>query len=91
MDLQSFVVALIVMGCSAYAAWSLMPAAARRAIATTVLRLSLPEFLAKPFAKALKPASGCGGCDSCGDEAAKPAAMQTVKFHPRIRPSSRSR
>ena len=82
MDAQSFVVALIVMGCSAYAAWSLMPAAARRAIAARVLRLSLPKLLARPFAKALKPPSACGGCDNCGDEAVKPA-VQTVKFHRR--------
>ena len=83
MDAQSFIVALIVVGCSAYVAWTLMPAVARRAIAVRVLRLSLPRLLARPFAKAMKPASACGGCDSCGDEAAKPAKVQTVKFHPR--------
>jgi hypothetical protein len=88
MDAQSFIVALIVTGCSAYAAWSLMPAAARRAVAVRVLRLPLPAWLAKPFAKAITPASGCGGCDNCGDSAAKPAAVQTVKFQPRIKARS---
>jgi len=50
-----------------------------------VLRLPLPPLLARPFAKAMKPASACGGCDSCGDDAVKPAKVQTVKFHPRVR------
>jgi hypothetical protein len=84
MAAQVLIVALIVMACTAYVAWTLMPAAARRAIAGAALRLSLPAWLAKPFVNAAKPASACGGCDNCGDTAAKPA-VQTVKFHPPLR------
>ncbi len=86
MTAQAFIVALIVLACSAYVAWTLMPAAARRAIAKRVLRLSLPTWLATPFRKATLPASACGGCDNCGDSAeAPPTSVQTVKFHPRTR------
>jgi ferrous iron transport protein B len=83
MAAQGFIVALIVAACSAYAVWTLMPAALRRAIALRALRLSLPSLLARPFVKAAGPTSGCGGCGSCGDAATRPAAAQTVKFHPR--------
>ena len=79
---QDLVVALIVVACSAYAAWTLMPAAARRAVASRVLKWSLPAALQGPFQKAMKPAGTCGGCDSCGDDkpSAKSAA-QPIKFH----------
>ena len=80
MAAQVFIVTLLVIGCAAYVAWTLMPVAARRAIAAAALRLPLPSWLAKPFLKAVKPASGCGGCDNCGD--GKPAA-QPIKFHQR--------
>ena len=86
MTAQAFIVALIVLACTAYVVWTLMPAAARRAIAKRVLQLSLPSWLAKPFRKATLPASACGGCDNCGDAAATPpTAAQTIKFHPRPR------
>ena len=86
MAAQILVVAMIVAGCTAYVAWTLMPAAARRAIAEAALRLSLPTLLAKPFLKAIKPASGCGGCDNCGATATAPRpALQSVKFHARPR------
>jgi ferrous iron transport protein B len=84
MAAQLLIVALIVAACSTYAVWTLMPAALRRAIALRALRLSLPAPLAKPFLKAAGPTSGCGGCGSCGDDAAKPARVQAVKFHPRV-------
>jgi hypothetical protein len=83
MTAQAFIVALIVLACSVYVAWTLMPAAARRAIATRMLRLPLPAWLAKPFRKASLPASACGGCDNCGDTTAPPDATKTIKFHPR--------
>jgi hypothetical protein len=82
MATQSLVVAVVVVLCATYAAWTLMPAAARRAVAALVLRLALPERFARPFRKALQPAGACGGCDSCGDAAGKaPARVQTVTFH----------
>jgi len=74
---QQMIVGLIVMGCGIYAAWTLMPASARRSLATRALKLSLPEFVRKPMQRALKPAGACGGCDSCGD--AKPATDAGVK------------
>jgi hypothetical protein len=82
MAAQSIVVALIVVACTAYAAWTLMPAVARRALATRVLKLSLPERLARPFRRALGPSSACGGCDSCGDTAEAPK-VKPVIFHRR--------
>jgi len=84
--MQSLVVALIVMACSLYAAWTLMPSALRRTLALWMLKLALPEWLARPFRRAAGPAGACGGCDSCGDTASKPAATgaQKVTFHRRI-------
>ena len=79
---QSLIVALIVLACTAYAAWTLMPAGARRAVALRVLKWSLPAVMQRPFQKAMKPAGACGGCDNCGDE--KPAAksaVQPIKIH----------
>jgi hypothetical protein len=84
--MQFFVVALLVVGCSTYAGWTLMPAAARRAIATALLRMPLPEPFAQKMRKASVVSSGCG-CDGCDHAPAKPApkAPQVVTFHPRVR------
>jgi hypothetical protein len=82
MDAQSLIVALIVIACGAYAIWTLMPAALRRALAQRALRHSLPELLARPLRRAAKPAGACGGCDSCGED--KPSAAKTVQFHRRL-------
>ena len=82
MAAQNLVVALLVLACTVYAAWTLMPAGARRAMAAWVLKWSLPEVMQRPFQKAMKPAGACGGCDNCGD--AKPAAksaVQPITFH----------
>jgi hypothetical protein len=82
--LQSLIVALLVTGCSIYAAWTLMPAAARRAIALSLLKLPLPNAFALKMRKAATLSSGCGcdGCDSAPAKAA-PKAPQVVTFHPR--------
>jgi hypothetical protein len=80
--IQQMIVGLIVMGCGVYAAWTLMPAGARRSLASHALKLSLPEFVQKPLRRALKPAGACGGCDSCGDEkATKDAGVKTIRIH----------
>jgi ferrous iron transport protein B len=84
MSTQSFIVALMVIACAAYAAWTLMPSGLRRSLATLILKLSLPEIVARPFRKALKPAGACGGCDSCGDAAAAPKGPATIKLHRRL-------
>ena len=85
--MQILIVALLVVGCSVYAAWTLMPAAARRTIAAALLKLPLPETLAARMRRAATVSSGCG-CDGCDHAPAKPApaAPQVVTFHPRRKP-----
>ena len=82
MAVQSLVVALIVLACAVYAAWTLMPAATRRTMAAAMLKLPLPEVLARPFRRAMRSGSGCGGCDSCGDTA---IPVKNVTVHRRLR------
>ena len=83
MALQQLVVMVLVLACGSYAAWTLMPAAGRRAIASRLLKLHLPARLQQPLLKAMKPAGACGGCDNCGDE--KPAAtaigVKPIRIH----------
>ena len=89
--LQSMIVAVLVIGCAVYAAWSLMPAAGRRALAGALLRLPLPEALAARCRKAAAAPSGCGcsGCDRGGATpptgAAQDTPTRTITFHPRTR------
>ena len=82
--MQILIVALLVSACSIYAAWKLMPAAARRAIAASLLKLPLPNRLELRLRKAATETSGCG-CDGCDHAPAKtaPKAAQVVTFHPR--------
>ena len=82
--MQTFIVALLVIGCSVYAAWTLMPAAARRVIAAMLLKLPLPIAFAQRMRKAATVSSGCG-CDGCDSAPAKAAskAPQVVTFRPR--------
>ncbi|HJV63197.1 MAG TPA: DUF6587 family protein [Albitalea sp.] len=83
MAAQELIVALIVLACASYAAWTLMPSAARRGLALRALKLPLPAALARPFRKAAQPAGACGGCGGCGDGADKPVAkaIHTVTLH----------
>ncbi len=67
MTLQAFVTALLVLLCSGYAAWTLMPAA---------LRARLLRLVGKESSAA---AAGCGGCGGCGPAAA-PKGPQPVKI-----------
>ena len=82
--LQTTTVTLLVLGCSVYAAWTLMPSAARRALATALLRWPLPEGLVLSLRKSAKASSGCG-CDGCDRAAPKPPAtsVHKITFHPR--------
>ena len=83
--LQNLIVALLVFGCAVYAAWTLMPAVARRAIASMLLKLPLPNGFEQTMRKAATLSSGCG-CDGCDSAAVKPASKatpQVVTFHPR--------
>jgi hypothetical protein len=83
--MQALIVVILVLGCSTYAAWTLMPAAARRAIATSLLKLPLPNGLAQKMRRAATVTSGCGcdGCDSAPAKSAAKAQPQVVTFHAR--------
>jgi hypothetical protein len=81
MSMQGFIVALIVIGCTGYAVWTLMPSALRRSLAQALLRLRWPERIAHVFRRATRAKPGCGGCDSCADEA--PKGRQTIKIYRR--------
>jgi hypothetical protein len=85
--MQTLIVALLVVCCSVYAAWKLMPAVARRALASSLLKLPLPASMAQSMRKAATVPSGCGcdGCDSAPVKSAGPATPQVVNFHPRPR------
>jgi len=94
MHLQSIIVALLVLGCSAYAGWTLMPAAARRALAgalaSCTARWPLPAAVSNRLnAAATKASAGCGGCDSCGPAPGTPngkaldADTKPLVFHRR--------
>ena len=90
LSIQSIIVALLVLGCSARAVWTLMPAAARRVLASAMLRWPLPEPLAARLRGCAQPASGCAsGCASCDQAAPKstpgssPGAPQKITFHAR--------
>ena len=58
MSVQAVIVALLVVACSLYAAWTLMPAAARRGIARTLLKLPLPGAVKRRLQRQLE-ASDC--------------------------------
>jgi len=61
---QTLIAALLVLVCSGYAAWSLMPAALRARLRPG----HAPE------------ASGCGGCGGCGPAAPKAQLTQPIRI-----------
>lgn len=79
--MQAFLVALIVIGCTAYAVWTLMPSAARRALAQALLKLRWPERVARVWRREAASSGGCGGCDSCGD--VPQGKQKTIRIHRR--------
>lgn len=88
MHAQTLIVALLVLGCSVYAVWTLMPSVARRALASSMLKLPLPQGLAMRLRQASKASSGCG-CDGCDRSESQVKtvikAEQIVTFHPPVR------
>ena len=86
MLLQSLAVALIVGACAVYAAWTLMPAAWRRATALALLDLPMPAGATAFLRKHSVAASGCA-CDGCDKSAAKAPAplVHKITLHPRLR------
>jgi len=88
--LQLGVVVLIVAGCCAHATWTLLPLAARRAVANTLLRLPLPTRLAAPLRRAASVSEGCActGCDRSKASKVRHAEVGTthrVTFHSKLR------
>lgn len=85
--MQTLIVALLVVACVVYASWTLMPAAARRALARSLLKLAPPEALAAKLRRAATASAGCGcdGCDHAPAKAAPKTAPQVVTFHRRAR------
>ena len=95
MILQSLIVALLVFGCTAFAAWSLLPGAARRGVAAFLLRLPVrrPSRLDGFLRRHAEPSNACG-CDGCDRSELKPKAQapaqaqaqaqSVVRFHPRV-------
>ena len=85
--MQTLIVALLVVFCSAYAAWTLMPAAARRGAAGALLKLPLPQFFAASMrrAAAMSAGRGCAGCAHAPVKSA-PRVPQVIAFHPRSKP-----
>ncbi len=93
MILQTLVVAVVVAASATYAAWTLMPASARRTLALAFLKLPLPGPLAAVMTRHSVVSSGCAcdGCDKSGKAVAKvavgrvPAGVAPIVFHPRLR------
>jgi len=90
--IQTAVAICLVVGCSFYAVWALLPAAARRCIAVALLKQRLPAFVTRFLQRHAQAASGCGcdGCDRNVGTAAAPSARPPAEgaplvFHPRRR------
>ena len=83
MVFQELVVAVLVVACSAYAGWTLMPASARRGIAVSLLKLPLPAAIVLRLRKHAVASSGCGcdGCDRSLAAKARAGAVQPLTFH----------
>ena len=87
MSMQALIVFGLVVGSLAYALWTLMPQAVRRAWASALLRLPLPQRLRRALQAAAATTSGCccSGCDLAQPKAPS-SPVQALVFHPRNRP-----
>ena len=90
--LQTLVALLLVVGCAAYATWTLLPAGGRRVIAIALLKRPLPGPAARFFRRhaAASAGSGCGSCDrnpASTPQAGRPPAQGVpLVFHGRRKP-----
>jgi hypothetical protein len=83
MNLQDWIVVLLVAGSFVYALWRLMPQAFRRKLAASLLRWPLPQGLRNHFQKAALNSGACA-CSACDAPAPKAApSAQVMVFHPR--------
>jgi hypothetical protein len=64
MNGQAIVVAVVVAACAVYAAWTLAPRAARRAVASALLKRTWPAPVTRVLERHARADSGCG-CDGC--------------------------
>lgn len=70
--MQGLIVALVVVACTVYAVWTLMPGAARRSLAGSMLKIVLlngrqiggESRLTVKLRRAAQASSGCA-CDGC--------------------------
>jgi hypothetical protein len=78
--MQNLIVALIVAGCTGYAAWVLMPSALRRTLAQRALRWPWPAAVAARLRRAATASTGCS-CDGCDAKPqAVPGAAQPIRI-----------
>ncbi len=84
--MQNLLVALIVLACTVYAVWALLPAGWRRSLAARLAAAPWPAPIQRRLQQAAQRgnACGCNGCDR-GAPSAKPPApdAQPIRFHPR--------
>ena len=83
MDAQNLVVFCVVLACSVYALWVLMPSAVRRWLAVRLVRLPLGAALYAVFQRAAKPTTGCdcSGCDATVDHRPLHAPRRVIRLH----------
>ena len=83
MGAQHLIVFCVVLACSLYALWVLMPSALRRLLATHLVRLPLGPTLRTVFQRAAAPPSGCdcSGCDTVVDRRSKTTPRCVIRLH----------
>ena len=72
--METALVMLIVAGCTGYAAWTLMPSSAQRALVQAAGRLPRLQRLLRKNATT----GACGGCDSCESTPAAPETKPVI-------------
>lgn len=82
MTAQHLIVFCVVLACSVYALWVLMPSAARRFLAARLVRLPLGASLKARFQKTAARSGGCdcSGCDKVVDLQRK-AQPKVIRIH----------
>ncbi|NUZ07270.1 DUF6587 family protein [Piscinibacter koreensis] len=70
---QTIVVALLVTACAVYAIWTLLPAAARRALARRLADVPAPGAV-RGWLRARAVATNACGCDGCDKAPGAPKA-----------------
>lgn len=80
---QHLIVFPVVLACSGYALWVLMPSALRRVLAAGLGRLPLGSALQAFFQRAARPSTGCdcSGCDAVVDHRPTANARRVIRVH----------